>query len=436
MKKLSFLLLSLSALVMLQFQGCIGDKCTQEMTWVEFTPVYMSYEEMRAAVETQGPRDLKVPGKIYYYNQHILINELGEGVHVINNSNPSNPVNVGFIRIPGNYDMAVKGDRLYADSYIDLVTIDISDLSNAREISRIEEVYPWGMQHQGLWGDPNLGVVVRWNQTERKEMFDCNNTNVGWGRPNVFMQGTREFDAALISANGPVKSSSASGGGEVQTGVGGSMARMTLAGDYLYAVTPTSLFSYSIADLSNPVKASEVQVGWNIETVFPFNDHLLIGSATGMFTYSLQNPASPTFVSEFSHVNSCDPVVAEGDYAYVTLRSGNACAGFTNQLEVLNISNMATPYLVATYPMYNPHGLGISNGTLFICDGTEGLKVYDASDPLKISDRRIAHFPGIQAFDVIPLNSILLMIGEDGFYQYDYSDLNNIRLLSSIQVVE
>ena len=37
------------------------------------------------------------------------------------------PKNISFINIPGNEDMAIKGNTLYADAYGDLVTFDITN---------------------------------------------------------------------------------------------------------------------------------------------------------------------------------------------------------------------------------------------------------------------------------------------------------------------
>jgi hypothetical protein len=84
--------------------------------------------------------------------------------------------------------------------------------------------------------------------------------------------------------------------------------------------------------------------------------------------------------------------------------------------------------------MTSPHGLGIDHGTLFICDGMEGLKVYNAGDILHIAENMIGHFMGIHASDVIPYNKTLLMIGADGLYEYDYTDPKNITQLSKIAI--
>jgi hypothetical protein len=153
-----------------------------------------------------------------------------------------------------------------------------------------------------------------------------------------------------------------------------------------------------------------------------------------MYIYSLSNPSNPKYISQFRHSSSCDPVVVEGDYAYVTLRAGNLCGDSESQLDVIDISDIQKPTFLKSYPMVEPYGLGIDDSVLFVCDGNAGLKIYNASDPLKISQNKLAEYSNINTFDVIPLGNVLLLIGADGLYQYDYSDLENITQLSFIPI--
>jgi hypothetical protein len=150
-----------------------------------------------------------------------------------------------------------------------------------------------------------------------------------------------------------------------------------------------------------------------------------------MIIYSIADPADPVYISSYNHIRSCDPVVVEGNYAYVTLRSGNLCGEATSQLDIINVSDMLNPRWEKSYPMQEPYGLGIDGSTLFVCDGIAGLKVYNASDPKNII--KTAWFPDVNAFDVIPYDGLLMMIGTGGLYQYDY-DGNNITLLSYIPI--
>ena len=417
------------------FSGCIQDRCEQTMTFFSYEPVYMSYSDLRAAVGNEAVRPLRTPGKLYFKDAYIFVSEVDEGIHVIDNNNPANPQPVAFIRVPGNRDLAIKGNILYADSYVDLVMIDISDPTQVQEVGRRAHVFPYGMHHPGLWADESQGVAVDFIEEEVTETVDCNGSGAWGPRRNFFqMEDAMLFSVAASNSSLPRSANAPAGGSEITAGVGGSMARFTLVNNYLYTVSTWELVAFNLDDLTQPVERSRTSISWDVETIFPMRNQLFIGTMEGMIIFTLDDPAQPTFRSEFRHARACDPVVAEGDYAFVTLRDGTECQNFTNQLEVVNITNLDNPWLVKTYPMHNPHGLGIRNGILFICDGDDGLKVYDASDVHTIDQNQLAHFPGIHAFDVIPLYSILLMIGEDGLYQYDYADPTDIKQISVIPV--
>jgi hypothetical protein len=227
-----------------------------------------------------------------------------------------------------------------------------------------------------------------------------------------------------------------SGGGATVSaaphGIGGSMARFAITKDRLYTVGHRDLDVFNITSAEDPLNVSRKHVGWNIETIYPFLNNLFIGSQTGMFIYNINNPDNPVQQGQFSHARTCDPVIAENQYAYVTLRSGSTCQGFTNQLDILNISNLDNPTLVKTYQLTNPHGLSKDGHTLFICDGKDGLKVYNAENVSSIS--MIKHITGIETYDVIAWNGNALVVAKDGLYQYDYSDPSNIRLRSRILI--
>lgn len=428
-----------ATLLLSLLSGCIQDKCEQTVTYYAYEPVYMSYAEIRASVKSEAPRNITAPGKMYFKDATIFISEVNKGIHIIDNNNPANPQNIGFINIPGNHDLSIKGNILYADSYVDLVAIDISNLSDVSILDREENVFPYGWNHEGLWADPDSGIAIDWVEEEIVETVDCGSNGGGFGRPNIFTRtDVLAIGAQDFASNSSIKNESAGGNSEIGVGVGGSLARFTIVNDYLYAVTWTNLEVFDISDLANPQAVQEVQIGWDIETIFPHNNRLFIGSMSGMYIYSLDNPTTPSMLSMISHVRSCDPVVVEGNYAYVTLRNGagDVCTGFTNQLDVVNITNPSQPNLDYTYSMTNPSGLGIRNGVLFICDGSAGLKVYDATDVSKINQNLLAQFSDIQVMDVIPLHNLLLAIGDGGLYQYDYSDLKNIKLISMIPVVK
>lgn len=420
MKKLRNYLFILAIVPLLG--ACIEDSCDRTVTYSLFEPQYLSYEEFRASFEVEPARPLRNPGKIYFKDTYIYISEIEEGIHIIDNKDPQRPINLAFVNIPGNRDIAAKGEVLYADSHVDMLILDISNPAKPGLLRRLENAFPYPQFLNGYTADPAKGVVKEWKEEKITEKLPCDGNGAPIFPP--FFRGTVDL-----------QSGAKSGGPEVSTGVGGSMARFTIVDDYLYTVTRQQMMVFDISTLEKPNKLSEPYIGWDIETVFPYKDHLFIGGQSGMHIYSIKNRTAPEFISLFQHARNCDPVVVEGDYAYVTLRSGNPeCDGFSNQLDVVDIKDLYNPSLLKTYPMKNPHGLGIRDTTLFVCDGDDGLKVYDARDKKAIDQNQLAHFKKINAFDVIPLYNILLMIGEDGLYQYDYSNVKDIRLLSLIPV--
>ncbi|MEQ1584829.1 MAG: hypothetical protein ABL895_03055 [Cyclobacteriaceae bacterium] len=428
--KLSFVLV-LSAFMAI-LASC-SDKCEETRNLVYYQPVYSTSAQIKAAVALQGPGEMSQIGKIYFKDGYLFINEIGEGIHIIDNRVPANPKILSFLKIPGNYDLAIRGNTLYADSYVDLVAFDISNLSTIKEVNRIERLFN-NYTTMGYLVGSDLGVLTDWQKVESVNVqeSDCRTVYQTWGGI-LYNDGFALMSSASASFNkqtafAPTPSSNA--------GIGGSMARFTISGDHLYALDGSNLDIVNVSIQTKPEQKKEFPLAWDVETLFPYSDKLFVGSRTGMYIIDLATPEEPSIISQYQHLRSCDPVVVEGNYAFVTLRSGSTCEGFTNQLEVIDLSNLKSPQQVAVYPMTNPHGLGIDQGTLFICDGQDGLKAYDATDVKTISQNQLAHYKNIQALDVIPFQNVAMVIGEDGLYQYDYSDLKNIKLLSQLPIVK
>jgi hypothetical protein len=426
MKKLYLASLVPFLLLIVLLSGC-KDKYTEQYQSLE--PVYMTYEDFRASVKVVSQQDLVKPGKIYTFGNYIFINEIMKGIHVYNNANPASPQYVGFINIPGNVDMAVRNNIMYADSYIDLVAIDITDPSKAKEVGRVKSAFPYSVPaydqttYRVGQVDDTKGVVVSWEvQTVRKEINTDNYTiyPVYYGAKYSTM-----LDASFSGSTN--QSTSAAG-------IGGSMARFGLIGNSLVAVDTYMYYDFDLSNPNSPSLASKSQVNWGIQTMFLSGKTMFLGTTTGMLVYDLSDLTKPVYISTFWHATGCDPVVVQDNRAYVTIRGGNACGSNINRLEVLDVTNILKPTLFRSYTMDGPYGVGISGDILFVCDGTSGLKVYNAADPLLIAEHQLAKFPGIQAYDVIPLGKSLLMIGSDGFYQYDYSDVTNIKQISVIKV--
>jgi hypothetical protein len=76
--------------------------------------------------------------------------------------------------------------------------------------------------------------------------------------------------------------------------------------------------------------------------------------------------------------------------------------------------------------MNSPHGLAVENTTLFLCEGQNGLKVFDITDEMNIE--LVTHRDDFFAYDVIARNGVATVTGEDGIFQFSYTgtDINQI----------
>lgn len=211
------------------------------------------------------------------------------------------------------------------------------------------------------------------------------------------------------------------------TGMGGSMARFTITNDHLYTVSDTKMSVFDISTASNPIHKNTLNIGWGVETIFPLNDKLFIGTQTGMKIMDVTNPIDPIKLSEYQHIRSCDPVVANEHYAYVTLRTDNMCTRGTNELQVIDIADLTKPVMVKSYPMGKPQGLALDGNNLFVCDNSI-VKWYDVTDPKVLVTKSVTMVEGT---DLIAHNGILMVIGPGGLSQYSY-DNGELKLLSRI----
>lgn len=401
-----------SCCVLIFLQGCVKDQIMTRTT--VYRPVYKTKDEVRANIKSSNPIELTAPGKLFYKDGYVFLNEMNKGVHIIDVRNPAAPSNIAFVHIPGAVDLAVRGSVLYADMYTDLVAIDISDPKVVQLKNVVPGVFPARYYSSFI---PDKGMVIaEWIAVDTVLKH---NEAINWG--------LKSADVVMTMS---ASSSSSSG---VSNGTGGSMARFALSDDRMYTVDHANLKVFNTAIPDKPVFVKEMSAGgWDIETIFPFGKNLFLGSMTGMHIFDITAKDNPFRTGSFTHARVCDPVISDGKNAFVTLRNGSKCAGFINQLDVVDISDLSKPKLLKSYPLTNPHGLSKEGDVLIICEGADGVKFFNAADVNNI--RQLAHVKGMNAFDVIALGKIAMVSALDAMYLIDFSVPSNPVIKGSISI--
>ena len=206
----------------------------------------------------------------------------------------------------------------------------------------------------------------------------------------------------------------------LSTGKGGSLAKFTIIGNYVYAVSSHFLYTIDISNPLLPSKVNESPLNYDMETLYPYKNRLFIGSKTGIYIYSIEQPAAPKLIGEAKHGRSCDPVIANDSVSYSTLKGSTFCGSATSGLYVYDVKNLNAPVLKKLIPLNDPIGLGMADSALYVCTANEGLKVYDIKDAYLPQEKLTV--AGSVFIDVIPYDNLLICWTATGINLYDITN--------------
>lgn len=403
------------AISLFMFTACNDEEGNNE-TAKFAVPIVKTLSEIRNSITIESAQPTQSDGKIYVTQSLLFYVAQESGIHVFDNSNPQNPQNMIFINLEGVHDIAIKGNYLYADNFVDLVVFDISDLNNITLVRTVENVlefypaYPEEAEYYAYEDYPGVNEIMVGFRIEVRQ------------KPN---------HDEMILANDAFSGLESSSGGAI--GTGGSFAKFQINNNALYTVEN---FELNVFNISNPTQTffdksiymTEWLGGGVFETLFKQKEFLFIGSTNGMYIVNAFDEFNPFFVSGFSHATACDPVVVHANTAYITVRGGSTCGAIEDQVNVIDITNIENPTLISTYLLSQPYGLGIRNNVLYVCaDGN--LNVFDATNSAELV---LQNTYNDQVKDVIALDTHLIAVGTNKIVQYSYGANHTLEVISTV----
>ena len=397
----------------LSFTAC-SDNCEQTVTYTRAIAEYGDLASLRVDDINTAPRALLAPSRVFLSEDLMLISEVDKGIHVIDNSDPSSPSFINFLDIPGNREMNVSDGIIYADAYYDMLAIDISNPRQATIINRLELAFPVDFR------DANGHALIDFHHERVTRTMTCEETIHDDQTIFVDFRGARIPESA-------VPTSFVSSGDQL-----GTVNRFAILNDHLFAVGFYNLYRFAL-DNGITETSGFVHGDRGMETIFPFEDRLFIGSQNAMNILDASDPTNVFPVGSFWHATSCDPVLpVTRDIAYVTLRGGDDCNGDVNTLNVVARNASSSYSAIQTIELPSPYAMLRVGNQLYVGEGTNGFRIFEIGNDWTLSERE--HHPDITAFDMIPhptRNDILLFAGPDGIFQFEISS-EEYTLLSSI----
>ena len=408
--------------IMLILSSCGKDSGTAEVTYFKAEAIYGDLEESRNTALNAPSQEIVNPGKIYIGDDFILIGEEGQGIHVIDNSNPSSPVQTNFINIPGNKEFYVEGDKLYAESFYDFLKIDISNVRSASLDSRANDAIAIPIYND------KQEALLGFNHEYVTETLDIGT--------DVFNEARAHNRAHFDYLDNLIPNSAVPSSFAGTTGQSGTVNRIAVNGLNSYVITKNELKVFEQVGSEIELVGNRHIWGTTLETIFSHDDHIFLGTTNSMEIYDVSDPTTPRELDRFDHATSCDPVYPKGDFAYVTLRTGDErmCPGDVNALVTVDITNYNQIFSTSEIQMESPFGMTSKDDVLYVGEGKNGLKMFDISTPNTPS--LIKFDQAIEAYDIIVHpnnNGQILIAGPDGLGQYLIDEELDFQLESMIE---
>ncbi|MFY8186866.1 MAG: hypothetical protein ACOVLC_02790 [Flavobacterium sp.] len=106
------------------------------------SPVIMDRASFENSISFENPIEMRKTGKIYIKDDLVFINDVNRGFHVYQYENPETPVAIGYIKVPGATDLAIRNNLIYINQAVDLVTISFDSNQNFEILNRVRNVFP------------------------------------------------------------------------------------------------------------------------------------------------------------------------------------------------------------------------------------------------------------------------------------------------------
>ncbi|HMZ88637.1 MAG TPA: hypothetical protein PLL28_11625 [Chitinophagales bacterium] len=384
--------------------GCEPPGCTREYNFTGEMPVYMTYEELRASVYLDAPKPIDSSNAFCISDPYLFVSDFEKGVHVYDCTIPENPQDIGFIHVPGVTQLAAVGSRLYVNSYVDLVVLDISDIHAIHETGRVENTLTY-RTYGSIFADPSKGVIIGFEERDTVIVEECGYHSSGIGmvyydEPYLYM---------------PYASGKQSG----------YLSYYKANGDSLICFDEGTIRIFDVNNSDNPTVSFTTEVGGTY-TVEPIGEYFLIGNS--IYTSPASNQLN--YLSYLSEADYCSKIVVNQNYCYAANRTTDECYSYGTNLVAINIDYVTSPNYLDYYTDVVPNDVFTLNDWVFVIHDHSELRMYhiEADGTLTLFDS----IPVENAEYVKASENTVIVDTNPGYKIYTYNGTSGLEYASYI----
>ncbi len=341
--------------------------------------------------------DIAAAGDYIYLQGHSQYTT-GEGVLILDISNPFNPVEAGFLPGPWNVaSLVVSEGRAYLVDGDGLHIADVTNPANPVELSYTRlmgyikhvtagnrYVYLSNGSASGLWvvDATNPGIPVN------RDIVPITSIDAKLAGQYLYVLGPGTpgyYGLHILETTNPANPTQV--GSLPLTGekidVTNGYAYITIR-QYENPFPPPTPGHFRIVDVSmpaNPAQVFDIE-GSFLDVATASHYAYVVKENEGLEVWDVSNPISPTLTGMYTYTANINDgyVAVSGDHAYVTTQG---------ELRVVDVSDPRHPTEVGALTI--PTGdLAVSVGYVFIAAGWDGLRMVSVSDPTHPAE--VGHF--------------------------------------------
>ncbi|MDY8137366.1 hypothetical protein [Aquimarina sp. 2201CG5-10] len=137
----------------------------EDPVFSQYEPIHMDRNSFENSILLKNPISIINSGKIYIHGDLLFINDINKGFHIYDNSDPTAPIAIRFLEVPGSTDLAIRESIIYINQATDLIAIQYNKQNHDFFLTkRITNTFPELLSPDGYYATniPNTNVVVDW----------------------------------------------------------------------------------------------------------------------------------------------------------------------------------------------------------------------------------------------------------------------------------